>query len=319
MITFAAPGYSVPADFAAWKTQHNKVYASPVEETLRHSNWVATLAEVATQNSKASSWTAGLNEFSDMTWNEFRAEKLMTPQNCSATHKSTGWTKPAGAPLPDSIDWRDKGALNAIKSQGHCGSCWTFSTTGCLESHHFLKYGVMKNLSEQQLVDCAGAFNNKGCNGGLPSQAYEYIHYNGGLDTEDQYPYTAVTGKTCNYVASPATKVASVVNITAYDEEQLHAAVGTTGPVSIAYQVSADFRNYHSGVYDGVCDTTPDKVNHAVVAVRYGVADASNANMPYFTVRNSWGTTFGEDGYFRIHRGVNKCGISDCASFPQVE
>ena len=72
---------------------------------------------------------------------------------------------------PPHVDWREAGAVTAVRDQGHCGSCWTFSTTGTMESHHFLKYGEMKNLSEQQLVDCADAFNNHGCNGGLPSQA----------------------------------------------------------------------------------------------------------------------------------------------------
>jgi len=187
-----------------------------------------------------------------------------------------------------------------------------------MEAHHFLKYGELKNLSEQQLVDCAGGFNNFGCRGGLPSQAFEYLKYNGGQDTESQYPYTAVTGKTCKYDGKPAAQVADVVNITALDEGQLIAAVGTEGPVSIAFQVAADFRFYKSGVYNGTCDTAPSSVNHAVVAVGYGSANKTTHAVPYFTVRNSWGATWGMQGYFQIRRGLNKCGLADCASFPRA-
>lgn len=159
------------------------------------------------------------------------------------------------------------------------------------------------------------AFDNHGCNGGLPSQAFEYLQYAGGHENETAYPYTAVTGTTCKYDVSKAVaKVASVNNITANDEDELLTAVGTTGPVSIAFQVAHDFQHYKSGVYDGVCETSPSSVNHAVVAVGYGQMPAGGK--PYWTVRNSWGTSWGIDGYFKIKRGVNKCGLADCASFP---
>nr|GFC68095.1 thiol protease aleurain-like [Tanacetum cinerariifolium] len=80
--------------------------------------------------------------------------------------------------------------MSQVKNQGSCGSYWTFSTTGALEAAYAQAYGKSVSLSEQQLVDCAGDFNNFGCNGGLPSQAFEYIKYNGGLDSEEAYPYT---------------------------------------------------------------------------------------------------------------------------------
>lgn len=100
---------------------------------------------------------------------------------------------------PASVDWREKGVVSEVKDQGDCGSCWTFSTTGCLEAHWSIKTGKPPVLlSEQQLIDCAGAFNNFGCNGGLPSQAFEYIRYQGGIDKEDYYPYESVEYK-CRY------------------------------------------------------------------------------------------------------------------------
>lgn len=110
-------------------------------------------------------------------------------------------------------------------------------------------------------------------------------------------------------------KVAGVVNITEGDEEELEDAVGSIGPVSVAYEVSADFRHYTGGVYDGVCHQDTQHVNHAVVAVGYGTSDDG---APYWTIRNSWGTGWGEAGHFRMARGKNKCGIAVCASYPLV-
>jgi cathepsin H len=312
------PSFSASASaWASWKLEQNKVYASPAEHEKRQAIFMQTLAEVSAHNAKpGATWKAGLNEFADLTWDEFKVAKLMTPQNCSATHVSSGWKRAAGKAAPAAVDWRveiEKTAPWPVKSQGHCGSCWTFSTVGSMESHYILKHAMAKNLSEQQLVDCAGAFNNFGCNGGLPSQAFEYLHYAGGHDTESTYPYTAVDGP-CAYDGKGAAQVAAVNNITAYAEDELYDAIGTEGPVSIAYQVAHDFRYYHSGVYDGDCETGPGSVNHAVVAVGYG----TDAGVPYYIVRNSWGDSFGEDGYFRIVRNKNKCGLSDCASFPTV-
>jgi len=310
---------SADAEWDSWKAQHDKVYKTSAEHDLRKMNWMRTREEIISHNAKGASWTAGLNAFSDLTWDEFKAEKLMTPQNCSATHTASGnWKKGLVEDLlPDAIDWRDeieKITPWPVKNQGHCGSCWTFSTVGSMEAHYILKHSQAKNLSEQQLVDCAGAFNNFGCNGGLPSQAFEYLHYVGGHDTETIYPYTAKDGP-CTYSGQGVAQVRAVNNITAFDEIELQEAVGTYGPVSIAYQVSSDFRNYKEGVYDGVCQDQPEDVNHAVVVVGYGKQTPGGK---YWTLRNSWGETFGMDGYFKMARGKNKCGISDCASFPSV-
>lgn len=271
--------------FENFRTTFGKSYATSEEAALRFANFAESAKRVAEINAGDRSWTAGLNELSDLSWAEFQEQMLMKPQDCSATVR--GGHALVGS-APPSIDWRDYGALNKVKNQKACGSCWAFSTVGTLESHMFLKYGKMLNISEQQLVDCAGDFNNNGCNGGLPSQAFEYIHYAGGIDSEPAYPYTAKTGPACLAKQDAiVAKVMGVVNITEDGEDQLLDAVGSIGPVSIAFDVVSDFRHYSSGVYDGLkCDTptTPDEVNHAVVAVGYGEDDG----IPYFTVRNSW-------------------------------
>merc|ERR1712238_570485 len=237
-----------------------------------------------------------------------------------------------------SIDWRTKGIMTPIKNQGNCGSCWTFSTSGCLEAHTCLAHNVdcthWQGLAEQQLVDCAGDFNNFGCSGGLPSQAYEYLKYNGGMDFETSYSYAAKEGTCLAEKSSVGATVAEVYNITSGDEDDLVTAIAQVGPVSIAYQVSDDFRFYQHGVYDSynattnstMCQNKNTDVNHAVVAIGLGTAtsrtddddDDNDSSIPYYIVRNSWGKNWGMEGLFWMKRGENLCGVSDCASFPIV-
>ncbi|KAL7618413.1 hypothetical protein Lser_V15G04548 [Lactuca serriola] len=181
-------------------------------------------------------------EFSDMTFEEFSKQKLGATQNCFATQK----------------DWRKTGIVSPVKNQGSCGSCWTFSTTGGLEAAYAQAFGKSVSLSKQQLVDCARDFNNFGCNGGLPSQAYEYIKYNGGHDTEESYTYTGKDG-VCKYKSeNVAVKVIDSVNITMGAEDELKHAVGVVHPMSVAFQVINGFHQYTGGVFTSdVCGNDP--------------------------------------------------------------
>eukprot|EP00003_Mantamonas_plastica_P019629 TRINITY_DN3193_c0_g2_i1.p1 TRINITY_DN3193_c0_g2~~TRINITY_DN3193_c0_g2_i1.p1 ORF type:complete len:194 (+),score=55.12 TRINITY_DN3193_c0_g2_i1:1-582(+) len=162
--------------FNEWMHNHGKTYASDGEFQARFAIFRENLEKIETHNAQESkTFEMGLNQYSDMTWNEFRAAYLLnSPQNCSATNEP-GFELVSNNPegIPRSVDWRQKGVVTPVKNQGNCGSCWTFSTTGAMESHHALKTGHLLSLSEQQLVDCAQAFKNNGCDGGLPSQAFE--------------------------------------------------------------------------------------------------------------------------------------------------
>eukprot|EP00066_Takifugu_rubripes_P004034 XP_003967090.1 PREDICTED: pro-cathepsin H [Takifugu rubripes] len=299
-------------EFRSWMALHNKAYVKDFDQRLQV--FTENKRRIDKHNEGNHSFAMRLNQYSDMTFAEFRKHFLWAePQNCSATKGSYIQTN---SPHPESIDWRKKGNyVTPVKNQGSCGSCWTFSTTGCLESVTAINSGKLVPLSEQQLVDCAQDFNNHGCNGGLPSQAFEYIKYNKGLMTESDYPYTAFEDK-CTYKPELAAAfVKNVVNITAYDEKEMEDAVATRNPVSFAFEVTPDFMHYSSGVYSSsTCHTTTDKVNHAVLAVGYG----SENGTPYWIVKNSWGPGWGQDGYFLIMRGKNMCGLAACSSFPEV-
>ena len=127
--------------------------------------------------------------------------------------------------------------MTPVKDQGNCGSCWTFSTVGTLEAHwNILQKGKNVLFSEQQLVDCAGAFENNGCEGGLPSQAFEYIRHVGGIDGETTYPYTAIDQQ-CSH--RPALSIGYVrhgsYNITEGDEKELAERLYAVGPIAIAF------------------------------------------------------------------------------------
>lgn len=357
--------------FERWRVRHGKTYslgndndngndysndddalrAAAAEYSFRKGIFRQNAATVANHNAAYeegyTSYTMSVDgPFADLTDDEFQSLYLMQPQNCSATHVSSGpvprkrsttttttTESSSEQPLPEYVDWRTKGVLTHVKNQGNCGSCWTFSTTGTLEAHTCIEAKKdcthWKGLAEQQLVDCAGDFNNNGCNGGLPSQAFEYIRFNGGIMTEDSYNYTAKDGicrqMNDNDSKHIGAKVVDVFNITSYDEDEIVTAVAGFGPVSVAYQVSPNFRFYSHGVYDSwnattnqtQCQKDPSHVNHAVVAVGYGTTMDDKA-LPFYIIRNSWGNTWGMEGHFWMLRGQNLCGISDCASFPLV-
>lgn len=283
------------------------------EIKTRFSNFVESLRLIKSHNKKNLPYKLSLNEFADMSWEEFRGQMLGAAQNCSATTKGNHML--TDAILPPVKDWREDGIVSPVKNQGSCGSCWTFSTTGALEAAYTQAFGQDISLSEQQLVDCAGAFNNFGCNGGLPSQAFEYIKFNGGLETETAYPYTAKNG-VCKYSSENAVvKVLDSVNITLGAEDELKHAVAFVRPVSVAFEVISGFKLYSGGVFTSDhCGTSPMDVNHAVLAVGYGVENG----IPYWLVKNSWGATWGDHGYFKIEMGKNMCGIATCASYPVV-
>ncbi|KAK6152042.1 hypothetical protein DH2020_014677 [Rehmannia glutinosa] len=298
--------------FARFAHRYGKRYEHAEEVQRRFQIFSENLKMIRSHNKKGLSYTMGVNEFTDLTWDEFRKHRLGAAQNCSATR---GNHKLTNVLLPETKDWRETGIVSPVKNQGHCGSCWTFSTTGALEAAYAQAFGKGISLSEQQLVDCAGAFNNFGCNGGLPSQAFEYIKYNGGLETEDAYPYTGKDGL-CKYSSeNVGIRVLDSVNITLGAEDELKHAVALSRPVSVAFEVVDGFRAYNGGVYTSTkCGSSPMDVNHAVLAVGYGVENG----IPYWLIKNSWGADWGDNGYFKMEMGKNMCGVATCASYPVV-
>lgn len=242
----------------------------------------------------------------------------MLPQNCSATSFLKIKKEIRDAGVPETYEWNDYGMVSPVKNQGSCGSCWTFSTVGAMESHwNILGKGRNLTFSEQQLVDCAGDFDNHGCNGGLPSHAFEYIRYAGGLELEANYPYAA---KTNACVHRPALAVAycrhGSYNITQGDEAELAERLYNAGPIAVSFQVITGFKNYAGGVYTvSNCGKTTADVNHAVLATGFG----TEKGVKFWNIKNSWGASWGVNGYFKMERGVNMCAIGQCNSYPLID
>jgi cathepsin L len=228
--------------------------------------------------------------------------------------------QPSLEAVPDSVDWRTQGYVTPIKDQGQCGSCWAFSAVASLEGQHFKASGKLVSLSEQNLVDCSMAQGNQGCNGGLMDQAFTYIKANNGIDTEDSYPYTA-TDQTCAYsAANVGATDTGFTDIKSGSEDDLVNAIATVGPISVAIDAShSSFQLYKKGVYyERSCSST--EPNHGVTAVGYGVDKSTfGKEEDVYIVKNSWGTSWGDQGYIMMSRNKkNNCGIANMSSFPTV-
>jgi len=294
--------------FQQWKISHNKQYAFDFEEEFRFKAFSQNYLDILEFNSKDDSVTLGLNQFADLTSEEFGA--LYTGTFHQNTNAETIVFNTED--LADSVDWRTKGAVTPVKNQGQCGSCWAFSATGALEGLNVINSRSLLSFSEQQLVDCVTA--DQGCNGGLPSDAFDYTGQNG-IELETDYPYKGVDGK-CNLVPSKAHKVnTGYVNVTAKSADQLKAAIAQQ-PVSVGIQANQlVFQFYTGGVIKRFCG---DTIDHGVLAVGYDTISGTEA----YIVKNSWGGSWGNSGYVYIstdpsaNNGNGVCGILSMATFP---
>lgn len=312
-----------------FKQTHDKKYTSTEHESLKFSVFQKNLEMIEKHNAEFEqgnkTYTLGVNFYADWTFDEFKHTYLGTKLSLAmkknmSTSTFLKMVSPA-VKIADEIDWRELGAVTEVKNQGQCGSCWSFSTTGSLEAAHFRATDKLVSLSEQQLVDCSSRYNNQGCNGGLMDNAFQYIKDNGGLDTEQSYPYHAVAEK-CHYKKKAIGSTCSgFIDVAEGDEEALKQAVATAGPVSVAIDVTEEhFMLYKDGVFvDETCKNSPDSLDHGVLVVGYGKGKVSGSE-DYWIVKNSWGPMWGEQGYIRMARNKkNMCGISTSASYPIVK
>ncbi|XP_057658153.1 procathepsin L-like [Diorhabda carinulata] len=312
--------YAVVADqdndkWSEFKNKYDKHYTNVVEETLRFNVFKDNLRKIDEHNKKfeagLSTFKMKVTQFTDLTAGEFQDRLKLSVEPESKYPRNIQDIKVDGD-LPSEVDWRAKGAVTEVKNQGGCGSCWTFSTTGTVEGANFLKTGNLVSLSEQNLVDCAHD-NCFGCGGGWMDKALEYIKDNG-IMTELDYPYEA-KDDTCKFDSTKS--VLTITNFTFVkegNEDDLQTAVAKIGPTSVAIQASFLFQFYGGGILDdSSCGNTIQDMNHGVLVVGYGTEDTND----YWIVKNSWGGTWGEDGYIRMSRNKgNQCGIATYATYP---
>jgi hypothetical protein len=318
--TLLADTHTARSEFNNWARLNGRSYASQ-EFGFRYNVWRDNAAYIEHFNANANaSFTLAVNEMGDMTLDEVARiytglaaapeASLLAP----AIEVDAETEERVARQATSSYDWRNSGAVTAIRNQGACGACYTFSSNAAIEGMYKISTGQLTQLSDQMLLDCAQGTGNLGCNGGNMEVTYSWIINNGGgVNKLSTYPWSGVRS-TCRYSASNNGAVIKAYRRATSGSESGLMTLASKGPVSVGINASPrSFAYYSSGtLIDSSC--TAAGVNHAVTVIGWGTDASGN---PYWLIKNSWGTSWGQAGYAQIGRNRNNmCGIASMASQP---
>ncbi|KAK1170316.1 cathepsin L1-like [Acipenser oxyrinchus oxyrinchus] len=308
------------SEWQAWKVTYKRQYTRMNEEQKR-ATWESNYKMIQQNNQHVQrgrkTITMGMNKFGDLTSEEFTVMLGLFQKNTGrAAVLSAEQLRTTASKLNlNSIDYRTKGYITPVKEQGECGSCWAFTAAGALEGQMFKKTGKLVSLSVQNLIDCSRPQGNYGCLGGLMDGAYKYMLASNGIQSEASYPYRIQDDLPCSFNSSKVVaKITGYNYLPFYNEQALADAVAVFGPISVGIDASL-LQFYQSGRIFNDPKCSSEKINHAVLVVGYG----SVASQKYWIIKNSWSASWGEEGYFRLAKDMNRtCGISNYSVVPTV-
>uniref|UniRef100_A0A8R1E2W6 Uncharacterized protein n=1 Tax=Caenorhabditis japonica TaxID=281687 RepID=A0A8R1E2W6_CAEJA len=295
--------------------KYDRKYPTIEEFEYRFAIFVKNIKEMEEEEKRHPGLDLDVNEFTDWTDEELR-KMILDRENEKLDFAPPPYNKQYlenGVKRPASIDYRDQGKLTPVKNQGQCGSCWAFATVASVEAQYAIKKGKLVALSEQELVDCDN--RNNGCNGGYRPYAMRFVKENG-LETEKDYPYEAKKHDQCSLIQNYTKIFIDGSRMLSSNEEDVADWVGTKGPVTFGMQVVKAMYSYRSGIFKPTEEDCAEKSmgSHALTIVGYG----DEGHGAYWIVKNSWGTSWGANGYFRLARGVNSCGMANTVVAPII-
>ena len=308
----------IHSSFLTWSARQGRLYASPSEQLFRLGVYYKNYLKIQAMKQEKISFEMELNKFADVSEEEFRAKYLNLKEPALSEsipeHRVFKPSLADSSNLPEYFDWRDQGAVNEIVAQGECGSCWSFVGIVAVEGAWKIAGNKLEKFSEQQPVDCAQEFGAEGCGGGWMEYVYEYIIKRGGIERRADYPYVAMVQQCKENPSKYVGKLKDYLTIPRNDCKDMLLAI-TYNPIATA--IDAGYMPfYKSGVYDYPHCT--DNINHAVSIVGFG-RDWANGK-EYYTVRNTFGRDWGEEGYIKMDRNVQPvsglCGLCRRSSFP---
>ncbi|CAI5454793.1 unnamed protein product [Caenorhabditis angaria] len=301
--------------FNDFMVKYNRNYETPEELEYRFRIFIKNVEEYEEEERRYPGLDLDVNQFTD--WTDFELKRMTPHEKIRSDNGETSRVYThlygKGESRPASFDWRDQGKLTPVKNQASCGSCWAFATVAAVEAQHAIKRGNLVSLSEQEMVDCDQ--QNNGCHGGYRPYAMDFVKRKG-LETEKEYPYKGLEGQQCLLETNLTRVFIDDYEQLGQDEEYIADWVSKNGPVTFGMNVVKSMYSYRSGIYNPSEEDCEEKSmgSHALTIVGYGV----EGSQPFWIVKNSWGSSWGASGYFRLARGVNSCGAAKTVVAPII-